>query len=239
MMVTHPGLLRSPPLQYRHVSLVFCPVCIQLGPREFPGRNWSDFTGALLLKWGRELWALSAGESRAAKLIFFHTPCELWVRRTVSRWWKVSCVQRHDKEKEIGWEGLFLPEQIEAAMISASRRLLHAAQQAGVWGEDCKELTAFVEDPDDYVEAAKKAQNDKAAAMKTDPLPAAIRARLTGNNPSAFPEPSISPAARPREIHFMSLPLFCPKCTAILDPWTPERLQQICPYCGAHIRITL
>jgi hypothetical protein len=236
-MVTHPDLLRSPPPQYRHVPLTFCPVHFKLGSIDFPGLGWTDFTGALLFRWCRELWRLSAGESRAAKLIFFNTPSELWVRRTATSWWKVSCVQRHSKRNQIEWEGLFLPEQVEAALLSASRQFLRAAQQAGVWGEDCKVLSAFIDDPDAYIEAARKEQSDKAAAMQSDPLPTAIRARLNGADSSPFPEGAIPTESRPREINFMALPFFCPRCRATLLPWSHERLQQTCLHCGAHIRI--
>jgi hypothetical protein len=87
---------------------------------------------------------MSTGQSRAARIIFFDSPSEIWVRRTTKHWWKVSCVVRREKEKLIGPEILCIPERVEAALLQASRRLLSGARAAGVWSDDCAELTAFL-----------------------------------------------------------------------------------------------
>ena len=143
---TDPEIVREPPPQYRHPRRIFCPVGITVGARVFPGPGWCDLTGVLLLEWCRAVWRLSAGEARYARLIFFDTPAEVWVRRTASRWWKVSAVVREGNRKRVEAEALCLPERVEATLLTASQRFLAGVRQAGVWGVDCEELADFLSD---------------------------------------------------------------------------------------------
>src|SRR5258708_4469093 len=110
---TDPVIVRNPPPQYRHLPLTFCPVGIRVDSRVFPTPGWCDFTGILLLRWAYEVWNLSDATSRAARLIFFNSPSEIWVRRTPTHWWKVSCIVRSDKQKRVEAEALCTPERIE------------------------------------------------------------------------------------------------------------------------------
>ncbi len=143
---TDPVIIRDPPPQYRHPRRVYCPVGISVDSLVFPGPGWCDLTGVLLLEWCRSVWRLSAGEARYARLIFFDTPAQIWVRRTPSRWWKVSAVVREGKHKRVEAEALCLPERVEATLLTAAQRFLAGVRQAGVWGVDCEELAAFLSD---------------------------------------------------------------------------------------------
>jgi hypothetical protein len=146
-VTTEPAeMLQNPPPQFAHRRLMYCPICVQVGAKSFPASVWCDAAGVLLLRWTEEIWKMSAGEGRAARIIFFDTPCEIWVRRTTTRWWKVSCVVRQGKVKLIGPEILCLPEQIEAALLQAAQKLLAGARGAGVWSDDCAALEAFLQD---------------------------------------------------------------------------------------------
>jgi hypothetical protein len=237
-----PAIVRNPPPEFRHLRMTYCPVGVRVDSLVFPGPVWCDFAGVLLLRWALEVWNLSAARARAARLIFFDTPSEIWVRRTASRWWKVSCVVRTGKEKQVEAEALCTPERVEAALLAASQRFLAGVRQCGVWGKDCEELAAFVDNPDAYVEALREAHAEQAAAARApDPLPAALRARLLGNigtnEQGRFPAPSIPQDVRPTEIRPAHLPFFCPRCSAVLAPWVGTQTQQACRHCGLGVRI--
>ena len=239
---TDPEIVRNPPPQYRHVPMTFCPVGVKVDSRVFPIPGWCDFAGVLLLRWAHEVWNLSDGKTRAARLIFFDTPSEIWARRTASRWWKVSCVVRRDKQKKVEAEALCMPERIEAAVLSASQRFLTGVRRCGVWGTDCEELAAFVDNPDVYVEAMRQLQAERAAASQTpDPLPPAIRKRLLGHvqddEREQFPPKATPQGPRPTEGQFVYLPIFCPRCAAVLAPWVGTQTHQTCQQCGLSIRI--
>jgi len=239
---TAPEIIRNPPPQYRHLPMTYCPVGVKVASLVFPVPGWCDFAGVLLLRWAHEVWSLSDGKTRAARLIFFDTPSEIWVRRTAARWWKVSCVVREGRQKNIEAETLCLPERVEAAILSASQRFLAGVRRCDVWGKDCEELAAFVKHPDAYVEAMREMHAERAAAAQApDPLPPAVRKRLLGNNgaeeqgqspPDAIPQPS-----RPTEAHAAYLPILCPRCSAVLAPWVRTQTQQNCRHCGLNIRI--
>ncbi len=139
-----PEIIRDPPPQYRNPRRVFCPVGIGVGSYVMPGPGWCDLTGVLLLEWCRAVWQLSAEESRYARLNFFDTPAQVWIRRTPSKWWKVSAIVRQGNQKRIEAEVLCLPERVEAALLSAAQRFLAGVRAAGVWGVDCEQLAEFV-----------------------------------------------------------------------------------------------
>ncbi len=143
---TEPEILRHPPPQFAHLRVIYCPICVTVGGLTFPIACWADFGAVLLLSWQQEVWQLSRRERRAARLIFYDTPNEIWIRRTYERWWKVSCVLRNHKEKVIEGELLCLPEQVEAELLSASQKLLGGARKAGVWSKDCHELQTFLQE---------------------------------------------------------------------------------------------
>jgi hypothetical protein len=142
-------LVNQPP-QFRHTNLLFTPFAIRVDDRAFPASVWTDFAGASLFKWCRAVWAMSLGEARAARLPFWYT-YEVWLRKTVSNWWRVSLVERLPDSKKITYEALVLPERVEAALLTASRKLIAGAKGADVWAEDCATLAAFLEDPEDYL----------------------------------------------------------------------------------------
>jgi hypothetical protein len=148
---TDPMFVQNPPPQYRDLGLVYCPVGIRVNSVSFPGPGWCDFAGVLLLRWCCEVWRLSGGESRAARLIFFDTPSEIWVRRTATRRWKVSCVVREANRRTVTTEALCIPERIEAVLLSASQRFLAGVRRAGVWGRDCEQLASFLSDSQTYL----------------------------------------------------------------------------------------
>jgi hypothetical protein len=240
--LTDPEMVRNPPPEYRHLRLTFCPVGIQVGSLSFPPDGWCDFAGILLLRWAYEVWNLSDRRTRAARLIFFGVTNEVWIRRTPSRWWKVSGIQGAQKPRKIETETLCTPERIEAAILSASQRFIAGVRQCGVWGQDCEELTTFLADPDEYVEALREAHARQTAAAQTpDPLPPALRARLRGNIPTRdqepFPAASIQRDVHRAEIRSAHLPIFCPHCEAVLAPWVGTQTQQTCQRCGSRIRI--
>ena len=139
-----PMIVRTAPPQYRNPRRIYCPVGISVNSHVFPSPGWCDLTGVLLLDWCRSVWRMSAGEARYARLIFFDTPAQVWVRRTPSRWWKVSAVVREGKKKRVEAEALCLPERVEATLLSAAQRFLAGIREAGVWGVDCDELAEFI-----------------------------------------------------------------------------------------------
>jgi hypothetical protein len=152
----------------------------------------------------------------------------------------VSCILCTDKQKQIEAEVLCTPERIEAALLSASQRFLAGVRQCGVWGKDCEELAEFVDAPEDYIAATRQAYAAQAAAAQTpDPLPAAIRARLSSSiqprEHKLFSAPSAQREARSAKFRF--LPIFCPRCNAVLNPWTKAQSQQFCPLCHLNIAI--
>lgn len=137
-MLQHPPRVASRPLMY-------CPICVAVKGDPYPTPVWCDAAGVLLLRWHEEIWKMSLGQSRAARLIFFDINREIWVRRTTMHWWKVSCVERKGDHKTISREVLCIPEEIEAALLQASQKLLAGARRAGVWFDDCVELASFLE----------------------------------------------------------------------------------------------
>lgn len=143
-------ILSNQPPQFRHTNLLFTPFAIRVGERDFPASFWTDFAGASLFKWCRAVWGLSYGEARAARLTFWYT-YEFWLRKTTRHWWRLSLVERKPASKDITYEALVLPERVEAELLTASRRLIRGAKDAGVWTEDCATLQAFLEDPEDYL----------------------------------------------------------------------------------------
>lgn len=143
-------ILTNQPPQFRHINLIFSPFGIRVDERDFPASVWTDFAGASLFKWCRAVWAMSLGEARAARLTFWYT-YEFWLRRTTSHWWRLSLVERKPDSKEITYEALILPERIEAELLTASRKLIAGAKNAGVWTEDCATLQAFLDDPENYL----------------------------------------------------------------------------------------
>jgi hypothetical protein len=143
-------LLVNQPPQFRHTNLLFTPFAIRVGERDFPASFWTDFAGASLFKWCRAVWAMSLGEARAARLTFWYT-YEFWLRKTVSNWWRLSLVERKPDSKKITYEALVIPERVEAALLTASRKLIAGAKSAGVWTEDCAALQAFLDDPEGYL----------------------------------------------------------------------------------------
>ncbi len=144
-------ILANQPPQFRHTNLLFTPFGICVGERDFPGAAWTDFAGASLFKWCRAVWGLSYGEARAARLTFWYT-YEFWLRKTTRHWWQLSLVERKPDSKQITYETLVLPERVEAELLTASRRLIAGAKNAGVWSEDCATLQEFLEDPEDYLD---------------------------------------------------------------------------------------
>src|SRR5690242_13241636 len=104
-----PHILRSPPPKYRHLALTFCPIVLQVGGLDFPHLIWTDFAGVLLRLWTQEVRQLANEESRAARLVFFDTPNEVWIRPTTTRWWKVSCISREGKQKVVKGEAALIP----------------------------------------------------------------------------------------------------------------------------------
>ena len=147
---TDRDLLVNQPPQFRHTNLLFTPFAIRVGDRDFPAPTWTDFAGASLFKWCRAVWGLSYGEQRAARLTFWYT-YEFWLRRTTRHWWRLSLVERYPVSRKFIHEARVLPERVEAELLTASRRLIAAAKNAGVWTEDCATLQAFLEDPEDYL----------------------------------------------------------------------------------------
>jgi hypothetical protein len=143
-------LLRRQPQQFQHMNVLFTPFAIRIGDRDFPTSVWTDFAGVSLFKWCRAAWAMSLGQARAARLTFWYT-YEFWLRRTTSSWWRLSLVERRPDSKEITFEALVLPERVEAELLTASRRLIAGAKDAGVWTDDCVALQAFLDDPEDYL----------------------------------------------------------------------------------------
>ncbi len=144
-------ILTNQPPQFRHMNLLFTPFAIRVGERDFPASYWTDFAGASLFKWCRAVWAMSYGENRAARLTFWYT-YEFWLRKTTGHWWRLSLVERKPGAKQVTHEALVLPERVEAELLTASRKLIAGAKNAGVWTEDCATLQAFLEAPEDYLQ---------------------------------------------------------------------------------------
>src|SRR5260370_815536 len=88
---TEPEILATPPPQFRHLNLLYTPFAVHVGAFDFPASCWCDFAGVLLLRWCREVWKLSRGETRAARLGFWYT-YEVWLRKTTKHWWMATCV---------------------------------------------------------------------------------------------------------------------------------------------------
>lgn len=147
---TERELLVNQPPQFRQTNLLFTPFAIRIGHRDFPASFWTDFAGAWLFKWSRAVWRMSYGEERAARLPFWYT-YEFWLRKTTRHWWRLSLVERKPDSKHITYEALVLPERVEAELLTASRRLIAGAKNAGVWTEDCATLQVFLDDPEDYL----------------------------------------------------------------------------------------
>ncbi|MCI0641981.1 MAG: hypothetical protein L0Y70_23130 [Gemmataceae bacterium] len=139
-----PEMLQKPPPQFANPRLMYTPLCVEVGGLTFPASVWCDVTGVLLLDWCREVWKLSSGESRAARMVFTDTPNGIWIRRTAMRWWKVSCMTWSGKTKTPVHEILIVPEQVEAALLTACRKLLSLAREAGVWSKDCAAIEHFL-----------------------------------------------------------------------------------------------
>lgn len=146
-------MLASQPPQYAHLNVLYTALCARVGQTWYPASGWCDFAGIWLFRWYEAVWQVSEGRTRAARLPFLHT-YELWVRRTAKPWWKISMVERHAKGTTIkGDEVLVIPEQVEAALLTAIQRLLRAAKEASAWQEDCTALEALVNDPRRYLDA--------------------------------------------------------------------------------------
>jgi hypothetical protein len=143
-------ILTNQPPQFRHTNLIFTPFAISIAGHDFPASIWTDFAGASLFKWCRAVWAVSLGQSRAARLTFWYT-YEFWLRRTTSHWWRLSLVEREPDSKRITFEALVLPERVEAELLTASQKLVRGARDAGVWTEDCAALQGFLDDPEEYL----------------------------------------------------------------------------------------
>lgn len=152
-------MLKTQPPQYAHLGVVFTAFCARVGERWFPSNVWTDFSGIWLFRWYEAVWNMAEHRTRAARLPFLHT-YEIWLRRTTQAWWKVAMVERtaarnsqEDTTAIVGDEVLVIPEQVEVALLSASRKLLTGALTAGRWTEDCIALEALINDPKGYLRA--------------------------------------------------------------------------------------
>lgn len=139
-----PEMLRCPPPHGGPWQKLYCPFVTTVAGRSFPGPGWSDAAGELLLYWNQEVQRLIEGESRFARLVFNDTPAVVWVRKTTGPWWKISCMPGGSRSTTPISETLCYPEHVEGAILSASVRLLSAAQTAGVWYDDCERLAQFI-----------------------------------------------------------------------------------------------
>lgn len=151
-------MLATQPPQFAQLNVLYTAFSARVGQTWYPASVWCDFAGIWLFRWYEAVWQVSEGRTRAARLPFLHT-YELWVRRTVKPWWKISMVERHAKGTTIkGDEILVIPEQVEAALLTAIQRLLRAAKDANAWKEDCAALESLVNDPQRYLAALDAGQ---------------------------------------------------------------------------------
>lgn len=235
-----PELLRSPPPQARAAGLTICPFSLRVGSLDFPHVAWTDYAGVLLRLWGQELWRLARGDSRAARLVFFDTPNEVWIRRTRERWWKVSCVERVSGRKVIRAEAACILERMEVAVMSAGRRFLVEMKRLGFWGPDCEDLSSFLKNPHNFMIARSCGSETRSAPSEPAPLvtgsPSAILHRLSPPPSSVAPprHPDSSPAVPPPTFQ-QAPPMFCPRCSAVLKMWARPLKRQSCPLCGFDV----
>jgi hypothetical protein len=139
---------------------MFAPFAVRIGKELFPGTIWTDFAGLQLFQWYSAVWEMGENNKRCGRLPFMYG-YEMWLRRTPTRWWKLSCVTRIKegtrdvsiKDATIGHEALVLPEQVEAALLTCSRRLLAGAKRVGRWTDDCEALSNLLDDPAGYLSA--------------------------------------------------------------------------------------
>ena len=143
-------MLATQPPQYAHLDVLYTVFAARVGTEWFPASFWCDFAGIMLFRWYEAVWRLSQREIRAARLPFFYT-YEIWLRRTPTNWWKVSKVERYAEHCDITGEELVIPEQVEAALITAIRQFLKGALNANNWKEDCTALEALLNDPAGYL----------------------------------------------------------------------------------------
>lgn len=149
---TSKELLAKQPPEYAHLKALYTLFGARIGSVVFPSVIWADFAGVWLFQWYEAVWRMSEQKTRAARLPFFHT-YEIWLRRTPTNWWKASRVERHVDHCEILGEELVIPEQVEAALITAGYRFLRGALDAGAWTEDCTALEALLHDTRWYLHA--------------------------------------------------------------------------------------
>ncbi len=152
---TLPNILGAPPPQFQHLGLLYTPFAVRLGETAFPAEGWCDFAGVWLFRWCRAVWELSAGKARGVRLPFWYN-YEVWLRRTRGQWWRVSLVENLPEARAITGEGLVLPEQAEAALLTAVRRLVAGARSAGRRTEDAEALAAFLDDPEGYLNGLER-----------------------------------------------------------------------------------
>src|SRR5262245_21039858 len=86
-------ILANPPSQFRHMKLLFLPFSVKVGKLDYPHPVWTDFAGVFLVRWWRAVWRLAEDKCRSARLPFWYT-YEMWLRRTVGPWWRLSLVAR-------------------------------------------------------------------------------------------------------------------------------------------------
>lgn len=60
-------------------------------------------------------------------------------------------MERKPDYRSVIHEAPVLPEWVEAELLTASRKLITGARNAGVWAEDCATLAAFLDNPEDYL----------------------------------------------------------------------------------------
>jgi hypothetical protein len=242
---TEEEILSNPPPQYRHLNLIYTLFAIRVGATAYPASFWCDFAGVWLFQWCRAVWKLSRRQARYARLTFWHT-YEFWLRRTAKCWWKVSLVERTPNQKTIVEEALVIPERVEAALLTACQKLLTGARRAGVWTADCVALQAFLNDPEGYLDGLESGRISPPrflsllVGVPAGPDPSTMG---LGRKP-ATPQNSVQVSRRsesmlpkpPEQRRFGAMPIFCPRCTAILQPWRENQAQQMCPHCRCEIR---
>jgi hypothetical protein len=227
------------------LNLIFTPFAVRVGNQEYPIAAWTDFAGVALFRWYRAVLNLSNDKCRAARLPFWQT-YEMWLRRTKGYWWRLSLVERKPKAQTILYETLVIPEVVEAALLTATHKLLAGAKSVGVWTDDCVALDALLGGRESYLE-------DMEAGRIPAPsfLSGRVPVRLQRGEPmwglaSAPPAPSngihrLPLADRdlplPIRRRMLSLPLLCPRCGGILRPWKPDQTNQFCPLCKHDVRL--
>jgi hypothetical protein len=236
-----PEILGAPPPQFSDVPFIYCPVAVSMHGKDFPVSFWCDFAGVLLWRWFRQVWKLSHYETRCARLAFWYT-YEIWLRRTRKHWWNVAFVERQPNDATITEEDLVIPERVEAALLTAIRRLLAGARRAGVWTEDCESLEQAMDDPEAYWTALEAGDIN---------APSFISGHLI-RSPEFSPSiPGLElPAPAKRESHvcspqanvvlpkplaerrFAPMMVFCPRCTAVLTPSQANQGSYTCSLCG-------